>query len=570
MKQIILSMLILSAFGISAQDLAIRNINVIDVNTGKTLSNYAVQITNGKISWVGEDRKMKVANNTSVIQGDGRYLMPGLIDSHIHFFQSGSLYTRPDGLDLTNKFPYEKEREQGLANSTDYLKRYLRLGITTVIDAGGPFSNFSIRDSISKKTISPNILVTGPLFSIIEDKAIEYNDPPIVKISSDKEADDLFNKMLPFKPDFIKIWYIADKEYPAEKSFPLVKHIAELCALHKLQLAVHATELNTARLAVKAGANILVHSIEDEVIPDDFVKELKEKNVTYIPTLIVLDNYNNVFSGKLPHHRQDLAWANAFAYGSLTDLEAMDTSALPGIIKWFRRSGIPPIYARYDSNMRVNLKKVVRGGVNVASGTDAGNIGTQHGSSYLQELEAMSSAGLTNAEILKASTINGAYGFGISHKVGSIEKGKYADLIMLQGNPLTSINNINSIQFVMKDGKILSPDSILSESPEEIVQRQVNAYNARDIDAFVSTYSEDVQIYDEKGKLLITGHEQLRKEYANYFKTVPNLHCEIVNRIVYNNKVIDKEKIRAGKDIFYGVALYEVTKGKIVKVSFIE
>jgi hypothetical protein len=466
--------------------------------------------------------------------------------------------------------PYKEERERGFQNTTDYLRRYLRLGITTVIDVGGPFSNFTIRDSISKTIISPNILVTGPLFSIVESKELELNDPPIVKVASNDDVDQLFNKMLPVKPDFIKIWYISGKEYPAEKSFPLVKYIAELSSKNNLKLAVHATELKTARLAVEAGANILVHSVEDEIIPDDFVKILKNKKITYIPTLIVMGNYSKAFSGKLPHHPQDLAWANAFAYGSLTDPEAMDTSTLPPAIKWFREKGIPKMDLQYDSVMKVNLRKLVDAGVNVATGTDAGNIGTFHGSSYIQELEAMQDAGLSNAELLKASTINAASGFGISDKYGSLEKGKNADLLLLQKNPLESISNLNSLELVFKDGKIIKADTIVSESPEAIVQRQVNAYNARNIDQFISTYSEDIEIYDAKGKLLMKGHKQMRDGYEGFFKNATNLYCQIENRIVINNKVIDKEKVRAGKDTIHAVAVYEVDGGKIKKVIFLD
>jgi len=88
--------------------------------------------------------------------------------------------------------------------------------------------------------------------------------------------------------------------------------------------------------------------------------------------------------------------------------------------------------------------------VNVATGTDAGNISTMHASSYLQELEAMQKAGLTNAEILKASTINAAIGFGKEQQWGSIEKGKLADLVLLDKNPLESLQHLNSIEIIFE------------------------------------------------------------------------------------------------------------------------
>jgi imidazolonepropionase-like amidohydrolase len=548
------------------QETAIRNVNVIDVKTGKQLSNYSVLISNDKISWVGLDKKIKIGKEIKTIDGTGKYLIPGLVDAHIHFFQSGSLYTRPDAVDFTNRIPYQKERENGFRNVTDYFKRYLRLGITTIIDVGGPFNNFIIRDSISKSTTSPNVLVTGPLFSIVENKVLELNDPPIIKVESTDDVDKLFNRMLPKKPDFIKLWYIVNNENPAAKSYPLVQHLGILCTKNNLKLAVHATELETAQLAVNAGASILVHSVDDEIIPDDFVKTLKDKNITYIPTLIAMGNYYKTFSSKLSHHSQDLKWANASAYGTLSDVESMDTTSLPSHIKWFRKNGIPKTPA--DSIMRINLQKLVKAGVNIASGTDAGNIGTFHASSYLQELEAMQKAGLSNAEILKSSTINATSCFGLADKVGSIDNGKYADLLLLAKNPLESILNLNSIELLFKKGKLIWVDTLIKESPEEIVQRQVNAYNARNLDAFLDTYSDEIEIY-QAGKLVMKGREQMRKDY-DFLNKVPNLYCETKNRIVISNKVIDQEKVRFGKQFIHGVAIYETENGKIKKVTFIE
>ena len=568
-KQTFLFCSLLLSASLWAQQTVISNVNLVEVKTGKIIPGQTIVINGEKIEQVGAAGKIKTIAGAKLIDGRGKYIMPGMTDAHIHFFQSGGLYTRPDVVDLRKKMPYEKEKAFGINNAADYLNRYLRLGITSVIDVGGPMTNFVVRDSISRTMVSPNILVTGPLFSMV-DRDQFGNDRPIIKITNFDEADALFGKMLPLKPDFIKIWYIASPNLPAEKNFELVKHIAAKSHANGLKLAVHATELKTAQLAVEAGADILVHSIDDEVVPDDFAKLLVQKKITYIPTLDVGHGYYKVLSGKLDNHPQDLAWANAFVYGSVTDAEAMTETDMPPILKGLRKMGIPAQEKAEDSICAINLIKLQKAGVNIASGTDAGNIGTFHASSYIQELEKMQRFGMTVPEIIKASTINPAIGFGKEQQWGSIEKGKLADLLLLQKNPLADLQNLNSIELIFKNGKQLLPDSIIKESPEAVVQRQLNAYNARDINAFMDTYSDDVELYEFPNKLTQKGKADMRKGYEGFFKAVPNLYCEIEKRIVIGNKVIDHEKVRAGTRTLSAVAVYEVENGKIKKVTFID
>ena len=109
-----------------------------------------------------------------------------------------------------------------------------------------------------------------------------------------------------------------------------------------------------------------------------------------------------------------------------------------------------------------------------------------------------------------------------------------------------------------------------SETAEDVVNRQLDAYNARDIDKFVATYSEDIEIYNSKGEMTMKGHEQLRKRYDTMFKNTPNLHCRIVNRIKINNKVIDNENVNMNERVVEAVAIYEVVDGKIKKVTFVD
>jgi len=106
-------------------------------------------------------------------------------------------------------------------------------------------------------------------------------------------------------------------------------------------------------------------------------------------------------------------------------------------------------------------------------------------------------------------------------------------------------------------------------SPRHIVDRQLKAYNARDIDAFVETYSEQVELYNFPNELIGKGRDDLRKNYKTFFEKTPDLNCEIKNRMVIGNKVIDEEYLIMNGRNFSAVAIYEVENGLISKVTFV-
>ena len=105
---------------------------------------------------------------------------------------------------------------------------------------------------------------------------------------------------------------------------------------------------------------------------------------------------------------------------------------------------------------------------------------------------------------------------------------------------------------------------------EAIVQRNLDAYNARDIDAFMNDYADDVKLYAYPNSLQTEGKENMRKNYEEWFKRVPDLRAYVKKRIVFKNKVIDEEQVTANGKILNAVAIYEVENGKIVRVTFIQ
>ena len=108
-------------------------------------------------------------------------------------------------------------------------------------------------------------------------------------------------------------------------------------------------------------------------------------------------------------------------------------------------------------------------------------------------------------------------------------------------------------------------------TPESLVNQQLVAYNARDIDAFLSPYSDDVELYAFPDKLIGKGKDLMRKQYSEMFKNITNLHCEIKNRTILGNTIIDHEVVTGfGPQKLEAIAIYEVKNDKIIKVYFIQ
>lgn len=107
-------------------------------------------------------------------------------------------------------------------------------------------------------------------------------------------------------------------------------------------------------------------------------------------------------------------------------------------------------------------------------------------------------------------------------------------------------------------------------TPETLAQKQLEAYNAHNINAFLEPYADDVEIYLFPNKLLYKGKDAMRKEYGEFFKNASKLHCELKNRIVQGNTVIDKEYITGAGEPFEAVAIYQIENNKIKKVYFIQ
>ncbi|MGG6230444.1 amidohydrolase family protein [Tenacibaculum sp. SDUM215027] len=555
----------------------ITNVTIVDVEDQKLRPNQTVIIKDDLITKIQKSNKEKKLKNATVIDGTNKYIIPGLVDAHIHFFQNGGLYTRPDAIDLRKHKSYDQEILLAQKDMENKLKRYLQNGITTVIDVGANYNFLEQRKIVKDKKFAPTIFMTGPLLTTYEPKVYEDlgKDEPFNLTLTIEDGIKGVQEQLPYTPDFIKIWYIAGVdgmsiEESARKNLPIVKAIIKEAHKNNLKVAVHATQRVTAQLAIENGADYLVHNISDEILKSDFVKLMKKNKVVLSPTLTVHRGYLNTFGQKVKVSDNELQKADPYQLGSLLDLKHLPNTQFVRSYKNYANSPNEVSKSRKtDSISMANLKILSDAKVLIATGTDAGNIGTLHASSYLNELKAMRKSGMSNWQIIKASTINGAKILDKEDQFGSVKSGKKANLVLLDANPIERIENLTKINTIVNKGNIFKPSELLKDSPADLAQKQLNAYNFRNIEAFLEPYADDVEVYRFPNKLQYKGKEIMRKTYTKLFKNTPNLHCELKNRIVQDNTVIDKERVQFGDQIIEAVAIYHIENNKIKKVHFI-
>jgi imidazolonepropionase-like amidohydrolase len=455
------SILSLSA---NTEKIALINGTLINPGTSQIVRDATIIIDGERIAATSDAKTVNAPKGARLVDCTGKFILPGYIDTHVHFFQSGDLFTRPDGADLNSVRPYKDEVAWVKSHLNDVFARHLRSGITAVVDVGGPFWNFKVRKTANATAKAPRVAVAGPLISSVSREKLDLGDPPIVKIDTPEQAGEFVRKLAAQNPDLVKIWYIVDKDHPVDSFRPIVRATIEESHAHKIRVAVHATELETARAAVEEGADILVHSVIDKPVDDAFVKLLKDRHVILCPTLVVFERYGRTFSHQLNLTPEEKAWGNPEVIASL-DVTKIPSDKLPDRIKNALAKpdeALGRIKKTYDVALP-NLKRLEDAGVTIAAGTDAGNIGTIHGPALFREFQLMKEAGLTPLQILQCATADAAKLFGgeTGAHIGQIKKGHFADLVILNSNPLTDIKNASDIDTVVKNGVVYQVDSIL-------------------------------------------------------------------------------------------------------------
>jgi imidazolonepropionase-like amidohydrolase len=413
---------------------AITGATLIDGTTGAPLQDAVIVVDGSRITYAGARASITVPAGANVIDGRGRYVIPGLADMH-HHLQSGS--TRP---------------QQNLQSN---LRRMLAVGVTTVFDPSVPMTEFTALKAAAADDAAPyaRFFATGPIISVKGDFLAAMVGGPMPE--SAQQAQVVVKDLKAAGVDAIKVQY-DDVSWSMNQGFPILKRdvldaiIKEAHQQH-LKVFAHAPMLKHAKEALRLGLDGLMHGIIDEPIDQEFIALMKQNRATYVPTMALFN---------------DMADVNAFARRQAT---SWDRAALqpPRLYEFFAGSGGVQSFEKNFNNLsftrqhlsvqKDNVRKVLDAGVPIVLGTDTGFQGVLIGVATQIELELLVEAGLTPMQALNAATINAARMIGRENDLGTVETGKRADLVILDADPLQDIRNVTRIYRTMKGGVLYEP-----------------------------------------------------------------------------------------------------------------
>jgi len=445
---------------------------LIDGNGGPAIENATLVIDKGRVQCIAKgDGCGELASFGHIHAANGKFITPGLIDSHVHYFQTGWLDGRPDAFYAEDIYPYDKVIERQRDNAADTHRAFMCSGVTAVFDVGGQQETLDLIDATRDDPDAPQVLAAGPLITHASRPVFDnYKDPLFLPMGSVEEALESFHRLVDMGAPAIKVWYLRPPEGEEENYDARLIAIGEAADAAGLPLIVHATGLREAKIALHAGVEVLVHSVQDQLIDDEFISLARANDTTYLPTLIVGHEWSRAIASAVLHQVPDVddpnqcvspevyaKLANVTAFDAVIDRERFTTKAIQERLD---RSG-PRMQI-----MAANLVLAHKAGLRIAVATDAGNPMTLHGPSIYWEMEAMQDAGIPASDILVMATRNGAQAMGQLDETGTIEIGKVADFLVLDSDPRLDIANFRHLEEVIRLGRVHRIDD-LRPQPEK-------------------------------------------------------------------------------------------------------
>ncbi|HEX5726100.1 MAG TPA: amidohydrolase family protein [Longimicrobiaceae bacterium] len=431
---------------------ALVGATVVDGTGAPPRANATVVMRGGKIACVGE---CELGADVERIDARGRWIVPGLVDAHVHYSQTGWADGRPDALDLRARFPYDSTVAELERHPERFFRSYLCAGVTATFDVGGYPWTWPLRARAEASNAAPHVAAAGPLLSTLDHWLNLPDQRQFVHMASDSATRAGARSSVRHGSDAIKVWYLVGANAPDTAAWQArLRAAADEARRAGIPLIVHATGLWQAKDALRAGAKLLVHSVEDQPVDDEFLRLAREAGAFYTPTLTVYDGYVQLFERRFRAEGLPLECVDG-----ATLRKAFLTDSLPPLLP---EAQVAAIRQRLQAQRRTsleNLKRVHDAGIPVAMGTDAGNPLTLHGVSVYRELEAMAEAGLTPMQVLVAATRDAARAMR-RDDLGTLEVGKAADLVVLEADPLASLGNLRRVRLVVRGGEVWTREEL--------------------------------------------------------------------------------------------------------------
>jgi len=432
--RILAGMLLAATLGIApatlADTLLIENVTLIDGTGRPSVAGASVLVDGDRISRIARG-SIDAPRGTKRIDGSGKFLMPGLMDMHVHL--RGSVELTPEGL-----FEVTTDRTTGVR----MLHSYLYSGVTSIYDAGNvPDYILGLRsDERSGALVSPRIFATG---AIVTYPGSHGGNEWGTLVDDWPEAKAALDAHIEREPDVLKLTY-EERGWGAREMIPilpldLMQNIIQYYNERGIRTTVHTSNEYRARQAIYAGIDTLAHPIIQGPVTVDFAKLMGAKKIPMVTTLTIGENYS-----RLAEHPEHLDQPLYQATVPAEEIEMLKTERRQEYQdrKWTWWMKIMTTIAQE------NLQMINDAGGVLVAGTDQSS-----GPALHRELELMADAGIPASEIIRIATLNGAIFLGKERDMGSIEEGKIADMVLLGADPTVDINNAKEILEVIKGGQ---------------------------------------------------------------------------------------------------------------------
>ena len=426
----------------AARVTVIEGVTLIDGTARGPMQDAVIVIDGARITQVGARKAITSPQNATIIDGKGRFVIPGLADMHHHLL-SGSTFPRP--------------------NRQTHLRRMLAVGVTTIFNPSLNLKDFAMLKAAAGEDASPfpRFFSTGPMISIKGDLMAALEGGASPETPTDARA--VVRDLKAAGVDAIKVMR-DDMSWGTKQKLPVMKGDvlkALVMEAHQqgLKVFVHAPMSKYAKESLRAGVDGLMHGVIDEPVDQEFIDLMKRNGASYVSTMTLFNDMAD-FVGWA--HRQAPNWDKAGfqpprLYDDLTS--ARSTQQFASI--WTNAASVK----EHLPVQRANLKRVFDAGVPIVLGTDTGFEGILIGVSTHIELELLVDAGLAPQDALLAATVNAARMVGREKEFGTIERGKQADLVILEADPLADIRNVSRIYRTFKGGVAYEPVDVAKTVP---------------------------------------------------------------------------------------------------------